>query len=305
MLQSRLDTAQATILAVLLHAALLLAVWLSARWVWREPVESTAGPAIAATLEFSAADLRRAEQAIKASPKPSRPPPPQPLPSPRPQTSDQPLQAKPQAPQTQPDTVDQQRLDPLADQQAQQKLADEARQRQEQVDLTEDIERQREVENRQRLRQQQLDAIRQQLQEARQQASIEAQRLAQLADLAQPLPKPAKPPVAPPTTPAGNNGQNRNKGLEDAYIAALRQTAQQNWNTSLAPERVPCQVRFTQYAGGEVVNVEFLSCPYDAQARESVERALMKTPMPYAGFETVFQRNVILTMCYPREECER
>ena len=71
------------------------------------------------------------------------------------------------------------------------------------------------------------------------------------------------------------------------------------------PERVPCQVRFTQYAGGEVVNVEFLSCPYDAQARESVERALMKTPMPYAGFETVFQRNVILTMCYPREECER
>src|SRR4249919_2144185 len=183
MLQSRLDTAQATVLALLLHAALLLAVWLSARWVWREPVESAAGPAIAATLEFSAADLRHAEQAIKASAKPAKPSKPQPLPSPRPQTSDDPLQATPQAPQPSPDTVDQQRLDPNADLRAQQKLADEARQRQEQVDLTEDIVRQQEVENRQRLRQQQLDAIRQQLQDAHQQASMEAQRLAQLADL--------------------------------------------------------------------------------------------------------------------------
>jgi colicin import membrane protein len=303
MLQSRLDTAQATVLALLLHAALLLAVWLSARWVWRAPVESAAGPAIAATLEFSAADLHRAEQAIKASPKPSKPPTPQPLPSPNPQTSDEPLQAKPQAPQPQPDTVDQQRLDPLADQQAQEKLADQARQRQEQVDLTEDIERQQEAERRQRLREQ-LEAVHQERMQAEHQTSMEAQRLAQLADLSPPTPKPPKPHVAP-TQPAGSNGQNRNKGLEDAYIAALRQTAQENWNTSLAPERVNCQVRFTQYAGGEVINVEFLSCPYDAQARESVERALLKSPMPYAGFESVFQRQVILTMCYPKEECEQ
>jgi colicin import membrane protein len=303
MLQSRVDTVQATVLALLLHAALLLALWLSASWVWRRPVESAAGPAIAATLEFSAADLHRAEQAIKMSPKPSKPPTPQPLPSPKPQTSDEPLQAKPQAPQPAPDTIDQQREDPLAQQQAQEKLADEARQRQEQVDLTEDIERQKEVENQQRLRQQQLDAIRQQLQQAHEQASMEAQRLAQLADLTKPLPKPVKPQIAP-NMPAGSNGETKNKGLMDAYIAALRQTAQDNWNTSLAPERVNCQVRFTQYAGGEVVNVEFLDCPYDAQARESVERALLKTPMPYAGFESVFQRQVTLKMCYPREECE-
>jgi colicin import membrane protein len=303
MLQSRLDTIQATIMALLLHAALLLAVWLSARWVWREPTQSAAGPAIAATLEFSAADLHRAEQAIKASAKPSKPPTPQPLPSPRPQTSDEPLQAKPQAPQPQPDTVDQQRLDPNADLPAQQKLADQAHQRQEQVDLTEDIQRQQEVERRQRLREQ-LEATRQQLQQAEQLTTMEAQRLQQIADLSKPLPKPVKPPVAPEPV-AGNNGENKNKGLEDAYIAALRQTAQENWNTSLAPERVNCQVRFTQYAGGEVVNVEFLSCPYDAQARESVERALLKTPMPYAGFESVFQRQVVLTMCYPREECEQ
>src|SRR4249920_481791 len=221
MLQSRLDTAQATVLALLLHAALLLAVWLSARWVWREPLESAAGPAIAATLEFSAADLRRAQQAIKASPKPSKPPKPQPLPSPRPQTSDEPLQAKPQAPQPSPDTVDQQRLDPNADLQAQQKLADEARQHQEQVDLTEDIQRQQEVERRQRLREQ-LEAIHQERMQAERQTSMEAQRLQQIADLSKPVPTPPKPQIAP-AQPAGSNGQNRNKGLEDAYIAALRQ----------------------------------------------------------------------------------
>jgi colicin import membrane protein len=47
-----------------------------------------------------------------------------------------------------------------------------------------------------------------------------------------------------------------------------------------------------------------MACPYDAQARDSVERALYKTPMPYAGFDKVFQSRVVLTMCYPKEECE-
>lgn len=301
MRQSRLDTVQATIMALLLHAALLLAVWLSARWVWRTPVESAAGPVIAATLEFSAADLNRAEKAIKASAKPTQAPKPQPLPSPKPQTSDEPLQAKPQAPQPQPDTVDQQKLDPQAELQAQQKLADEARQRQEQVDLTEDIERQQEAERRQRLREQ-LEAIHQQRLQAERQTEMEAQRLAQLADLSKPAPKPVKA-TPTPTPPAGSNGRARD--LENAYIAALNQTARENWNTSLAPELQRCQVRFTQIPGGEVINVEFLSCPYDAQGRDSVERALRKTPMPYAGFETVFQRQIVLTMCYPKEDCER
>ena len=299
MQQSRLDTAQAIVLAVLLHALLLLAVWLSARWVWREPAQAAAGPAIAATLEFSAADLHRAEQAVKTARKSPKPPAPQPLPSPRPQTSDQPLQSTPQAPQPIPDTVDQQREDPLAQLQAQQKLADEARQHQAQVDLTEDIKRQQDVENRQRLREQ-LEAVRQEHLKAQQQADLEAQRLQQLADVAPPAPKPVKPAAANP--PPGNNGQA--KGLESAYIAALHQTAQQNWNTSLAPELQRCQVRFTQIPGGEVINVEFMACPYDAQGRDSVERALRKTPMPYAGFESVFQRQITLTMCYPKEACE-
>jgi colicin import membrane protein len=84
----------------------------------------------------------------------------------------------------------------------------------------------------------------------------------------------------------------------------MHATANDNWNRGLAPELVRCTVRFTQLPGGDVTDdVEFMDCPYDAQARESVVRALLKTPMPYSGFESVFQRKVILTFCYPEEAC--
>ena len=79
----------------------------------------------------------------------------------------------------------------------------------------------------------------------------------------------------------------------------MLQTADQNWNHIGAPELTHCRVRFTQIPGGEVINVEFTSCPYDAQGREFVDRALRKTPMPYSGFEDVFLRKVELTFCYP------
>lgn len=66
--------------------------------------------------------------------------------------------------------------------------------------------------------------------------------------------------------------------------------ADQGWNHVGAPALTTCKVRFTQIPGGEVINVEFLECPYGAEGRESVERALKKSPMPYSGFEQVFMR---------------
>ena len=88
-------------------------------------------------------------------------------------------------------------------------------------------------------------------------------------------------------------------------MMAMNQVARASWNTSLAPEGVQCKVRFTQLPGGEVVSVEFLSCPYNASARESVERALRRGHMPYAGFESVFERSISLTFCHPDEACPR
>ena len=132
---------------------------------------------------------------------------------------------------------------------------------------------------------------------------LEEQKLQQLADLQAATPRPAAPSTPAPAAPVGDSGTD--DGLLARYKAAMLQTADQNWNHIGAPELTHCRVRFTQIPGGEVINVEFTSCPYDAQGREFVDRALRKTPMPYSGFEDVFLRKVELTFCYPREECTR
>ena len=48
--------------------------------------------------------------------------------------------------------------------------------------------------------------------------------------------------------------------------------------------------------GGEVIDVEVAAvCPYDELGRRSVEAAVLKAqPLPYAGFESVFIRELTL-----------
>lgn len=311
-MESSADQVRAFLLALAFHVALIALIWWSATWVLPPRDSAAGGEPIQATLQVSAADLRRARAAIKAAPKPApvapaevaATPPPQPIPEPRPQTSDTPVQMTPQAPQERPDTVDQERISKLAQEKADQLALQEQeeRRRQEQVDLTEDITRQQIAERRQRLREQ-LEATRRERTAASKRTLLEEQRLQQLDDMQAASPSPA--PRGPSAPPAGKAGPDA--GLLARYKAAMAQTADQNWNHVGAAELTHCKVRFTQIPGGEVINVEFMSCPYDDQGREFVERALRKTPMPYSGFEEVFRfaRTVELDFCHPREECER
>jgi colicin import membrane protein len=263
-----------------------------------------AGEPVLATMRVSSADLKSARAAIAKATKqmdedasPKR----QPLPAPRPQQSPAPLQVKAQERIAQPDTTDQQAVSRLSTQPAlvPEPQEQQARHQQEQVDLTQDIEHQQDAEHRQRL--QELQDIQRLRLAAERRTKMEEQRLQQLADLAQH--PDAVPAAADSPAPAGNHGVDA--GLLARYKAAMLQTADQNWNHVGAPELSSCRVRFTQIPGGEIINVEFMRCPYDAQGREFVERALKKAPMPYAGFEPVFIRQVELTFCYPREECEQ
>ena len=308
-MESTADQLRAFGLSVLFHAALVGLFWLGARYMLTVPDESAVGEPIQATLQASKADLARVQAAIEASEKaPVEPEPepapakPQPLPEPIPQTSDVPLQPTPQAPQDQPDTVDQERIARVAAEKADALAREqEARVRQEQVDLTQDILRQQVAERRQRMREQ-LAEIQREREEAAKRTKREEQRLQQLADLSADAAAPARAP-ARPAADTGNGGKD--KGLLAIYMAAMLQTADQNWNHIGAPELTNCKVRFRQLRGGEIINVEFISCPYDEQGREFVDRALRKMPMPYAGFEPVFEPVVVLTFCYPREECTR
>jgi colicin import membrane protein len=300
-MESFASQARAFAYALAVHVALILLVWFGIDWLLPARDAAAAGEPVQATLRVSSADLKKAqaeiakvEKAQEAAPKP------QPVPEPAPQMSPTPPQPKPQEQLDRPDTVDQQAISRLAPEPPPEPVAQEQeqRQRQEQAELTEDIARQQEVERRQRLLAYQ--EVRRQREAAERRTRMEEQRLQQLADLQAEAPRPA--PAREPA-PAGNRGVD--EGLLSRYKAAMLQSADQNWNHLGAPELTTCKVRFTQIPGGEVINVEFMRCPYDAEGREFVERALKKAPMPYAGFEPVFMRQVELSFCFPREECER
>lgn len=295
-------------MALALHVAIVIVLLLAGWWQPAPRVVSVAGPVIEASLVVSSADIAAAEQAAQEAPKPAPPapeetaPPPQPLPAPQPQVAPEEIQPVPQEQPPVPDTVDQQAVARLAleREQARERELQEERRRQEQIDLTE-RERQAEAERRQRQREQ-VEELRRLREDAARRTRMEEQRLQQLADR-QAAPSPAPQPATAAVQAGGNNGVDTD--LAARYALAMHQTAQSNWNRALAPERVACRVRFTQIPGGEVIDVNFLSCGFDAQARESVERALRRTPMPYTGFESVFARQIDLTFCYPEEACPR
>jgi len=100
--------------------------------------------------------------------------------------------------------------------------------------------------------------------------------------LAPSAPVPARPPAAAPI---------------EAYVGALHAAIQRNW---LAPEGLAadldCAVDIEQADGGTVVQVSFGNdCNADAATRASLEQAVRRaSPLPYAGFENVFQRRVHL-----------
>ncbi|MCF7221988.1 cell envelope integrity protein TolA [Marilutibacter chinensis] len=90
-------------------------------------------------------------------------------------------------------------------------------------------------------------------------------------------------------------------GLDDALMArygdALRDAVVAHW---IRPQSVSpgarCMLLVRQLPGGDVVSAEVSSpCDYDEAGRASIEAAVYKAqPLPYAGFETVFQRQLLL-----------
>jgi colicin import membrane protein len=94
----------------------------------------------------------------------------------------------------------------------------------------------------------------------------------------------------------GTNGADN--GLLARYQAAIQNAVTQNWiRPDSIPEGKACIVHIVQVPGGDVLSVNVdSSCPYDAAGRQSVENAVLAAkPLPYQGFETVFQRNLTFT----------
>lgn len=298
--------------AVAVHVVLAFLLWFSSWFSWQHESMSAAGlPVMDASLDASAADIRAAERALQHVPEPlpqpveetaeeETVPPPQPIEEPRPQDSPTPQQQVAQERIPVPDTQDQDEASRLALSQEKALQEQEQKRRQEQIDLTEQ-KRVEEAQKQQRLAKQQeeadkqkkLDEIRRLRTQAAKDAQLAEQKLRQLADAR------ARQTTAPAATtgtsaPAGNNGVD--DGLLAKYIAAIQQQVSGQWTR---PESVPlgtrCRVVIKQLPGGQVMSAEVQpGCAMDQAGQDSLERAVLKAqPLPYRGFESVFNRTLI------------
>ena len=312
MRETRADTRIAFVAALALHVLLFALLFVGMWWTRETAPVSAAGPPIEADLvdpNALSAPMRRALDApaqrepeprpVPPEPEPATPPP-QPEPEPRPEDSQVAPQPQAQAPVPVPDTREQERVEREVEAARQAAREQEEKRRQEQIDLTE-RKRQEEAEKKQRLAQQaqqqdiarKLEKIRAEREKAKRAADLAEQKLKQIADAR--AAQAAQPSASTAAPPPGNNGVDA--GLAARYAAALTDAILRNWTR---PDSVPlgqrCVINIHQIPGGQVTSAKVdPSCPYDELGRRSIEAAVLKAqPLPYAGFEPVFNRNLRL-----------
>ncbi|MET0129166.1 MAG: cell envelope integrity protein TolA [Stenotrophomonas chelatiphaga] len=328
-------------IALAIGVHLLLALVFIAAWLWspQRTTEAAVGdPAIEASLQLSAAEASAARQALRASEKlPELPepvaepepiledtvPPPQPIEEPRPQDAPTPQQQQAQERIAQPDTVDQEAVNALAISAEKAKQEQEAKRRQEQLDLTE-RKRQEQAEQKLRLakqqeeadqkkklaeqeqkandakakaeaeRQKQIAEIRRKRAQAENEAKLAEQKLRQVTAARAAASQAATAGSTGTAAPAAGAG-GTSDDLSAKYVAAIQQKVKGQWTR---PDSVPlgqkCQVSITQIPGGQVIQAKVVgNCAFDDAGKRSIEAAVLNAqPLPYRGFETVFQRTI-------------
>ncbi len=290
MKETRADTRHALLQATGLHVVLFALMFAGLHWTRSNVVEPMQGDVIEADLidpsALSASMQRALQRAPKELPTPVAEPepiPPDPAPEPLPAPVDD---AMPPPPVTEPDKVDQEKVqrDAVAPDQAQVQREQEARQRQQQADL--DAEREKK-----------LVEIRRQREQASREVTMAEQRARQLADARSRsgAEAAAQTDASVATKPPGDPAS---RSQSASYIAAIQAAILRQWTR---PESVrigqQCQVLIRQIPGGEVVSVQVSpDCPYDELGRRSVEAAVLKaSPLPYAGYEKAFVRDPVFT----------
>lgn len=296
MIERRTDTAQGVVLALLLHLLLVGAVLFAGRFS-EDPAPAEAGGIAADVVDASAlsAAMRRSLA--------DRPDPVEPEPLPEPVEDEPEPEPVPPAPQpepqdvlAQPDTVDQDEVvDAPTPVRATETRVQEQKRRQEQVDLSEEQARQEQAQRLQRLKAEQeaqLAEIRRRRAAAQRDARLAEERLEQLQ-----ASRGGSAAEESARSDAAASGSAGDAGLRGRYAAALSEAIRAKWNR---PENIEagalCVLKIRQLPGGEVVDVQVQSpCVFDEQGRRSVEAAVLKAqPLPYAGFESVFARDVTL-----------
>ncbi|WP_242110643.1 cell envelope integrity protein TolA [Luteimonas aquatica] len=312
MRETRADTTQGVILALLLHALLFALMFVGLWWTRSESPAGAAGAPVSAEL-MDSSDLSAAmRRTLQKRPEPVEPEPPskqpievdatplpQPIPEPNPQDSQVEPQFQAQERIPEPSDTDQEKVERDAISAETREREQEEKRRQEQIDLTE-RQRQEEIEKKQRLAEQQkqdeLKKLQNEMAKAKREADLAEQKLKQIANLRASQASQQQATASATAPPGGPQGVDN--ALLGRYKSALQEAILRNWTR---PDNVPlgqrCRIVIRQLPGGEVIDAKAdPSCPYDELGRRSVEAAVLKAqPLPYAGFESVFSRTLNLT----------
>lgn len=232
-------------------------------------------------------------------------PQPQPTPTPPPPPIPPPPTPEPEAPEPAPpvaeDPIDQERIARDGELPAleQQRREQEERRKREQVELQErerlaTLERERERELQEIRRERELAERERELEESRlaqldRQRDLAQQRFEQLSD---------REPMEVEGIRAGTGGTDT--ALLGRYVLAVTQVVTRNW---LRPDTtqpgLECTVRIIQVPGGDVVSATVVEpCNGDDLTRRSLEAAVLRAQLPYAGFEPVFERSINFVFRY-------
>ena len=86
--------------------------------------------------------------------------------------------------------------------------------------------------------------------------------------------------------------------LHARYSKAVRAAIHAHWTPPPQSRGGHCAVRLRQLPGGSLLHVEPLEdCSFDEAGRAAVVRAVFAAdPLPYAGFERVFNREVRIVL---------
>ncbi len=145
-------------------------------------------------------------------------------------------------------------------------------------------------------RQKRLEEIRKKRLEAEQKLKQQQQQLAQIEQQNPTVDEPSgNPPVGDP------QGENRPENrLRSRYLASIKARITNNWSRPASARNVQCTLHVKQIPGGGVIDASIGSpCVADAVVRNSILNAVRKSdPLPYQGFESVFDRNITIDFIY-------
>ena len=299
------DDLRALVLSLGVHALCVLVAVVGLWWTSTAKPVLMPGPVIEATLVGPTAAPRHHVRAAQAAPKPQPlPTPPKPEPEP-PQPQVQKLQPQPEPPKPEiskptevvkQDRVDQEKIAALAQEKAEQERKEqEAKVRQQQVELEEEKTRKLREEQKK-----QLAEIKQQREAAERKLKLEKQRLAQIEDRNAREAAQAQPQAEHEAPQAQTGANGADDDLAARYAAAIQAAVTNNWNRpESAVPGLLCRINVTQIPGGDVISVAIGSpCNADDVTRNSLEQAVKRAPMPYQGYEKVFQRNITFNFRY-------